>query len=405
MKCVVSFAITLAACAGEPAANERDAVAMLIHSKERKQRSANVDVAELDVALSEFSEGSEDISATELTKKAAMLLRAVQPISVQFDTLPEGTKAKLQAAVRQLKTSVESAPELAALFEGREAELLNAVAEVEDAARSSPELARRVMALQSGSADSAVSGKGEVGLDGATLGKDGNCGDCQCLSPQGTGSNPTPFNKTEYIKKTWYIQKQQTNGFQPVEDLFCVTATYNETFRGDPLSLGPLGNEAPDGGYFLAFNNCHKGGTNSGTRCAEHADPAFEPGFASPLCARNYQVDVPSAIKVAPCGLPQSLSGDYWVAAAGPAQNNYEWALVVAGQTTELLDDGLCTTPDSCSGAAQTDCGLWVLTRAKVPSAEVMAAVEDAAAKQGISFQKMINIDHSDCNYDGYFIK
>ena len=34
-------------------------------------------------------------------------------------------------------------------------------------------------------------------------------------------------NITEYIRKTWYAQKQQINGYQNINDLNCVLATYN----------------------------------------------------------------------------------------------------------------------------------------------------------------------------------
>ena len=34
-------------------------------------------------------------------------------------------------------------------------------------------------------------------------------------------------NISEYIRKSWYVQKQQLNGYQSLEDLYCVTATYN----------------------------------------------------------------------------------------------------------------------------------------------------------------------------------
>merc|ERR1719453_1517578 len=36
------------------------------------------------------------------------------------------------------------------------------------------------------------------------------------------------FDVERYIAKSWYVQKQQTNGYQSEEDLFCVTATYSK---------------------------------------------------------------------------------------------------------------------------------------------------------------------------------
>merc|ERR1740138_660577 len=36
------------------------------------------------------------------------------------------------------------------------------------------------------------------------------------------------FDVDRYIARSWYVQKQQTNGYQGEEDLFCVTATYSK---------------------------------------------------------------------------------------------------------------------------------------------------------------------------------
>ena len=38
-------------------------------------------------------------------------------------------------------------------------------------------------------------------------------------------TNP-PVNLTEYMRASWYIQQQQVNGYQKIEDLYCVTADY-----------------------------------------------------------------------------------------------------------------------------------------------------------------------------------
>ena len=35
-------------------------------------------------------------------------------------------------------------------------------------------------------------------------------------------------NLTKYISKSWYVQQQQTNGYQSENDLYCVVATYND---------------------------------------------------------------------------------------------------------------------------------------------------------------------------------
>jgi len=406
MKFVVSAVITALMCSGEECSAEEDTSAMM-QARDRTLVNGRKGEADFESLLTELSEGDADIyeeDAAGLVGRAAMLLRATQPISVQFDTLPDSTKTKLVRAARRLQSSVQAAPELAEIFEGHEQDLIQAAAALEEQASETPglhSLLETASMLQQGqSVDKAVSGKGKVNMDGASLNKQG-CNGCKCIDPQGTGANSVPLNNTEYLRASWFVQKQQVNGYQPREKLFCVMATYNETFRGKKLKLS---GGAPKGGYFHAFNNGNYKATN-GVSLENHASPKFTPSFATPLCARQYQKDVPAAVKVAPCGLPKSFSGDYWVVEAGPTQDNYDWAIISAGQPSVKLSDGLCTTPTYCSGPAQAACGLWLVTRQQVPSAATFTALEAAAVRQGISLKKVVTIDHTDCGYDGYFVK
>ena len=43
---------------------------------------------------------------------------------------------------------------------------------------------------------------------------------CPAVEPLGT------LNLTEFTKHTWHIQQQQITGYQPLDSLYCVTATY-----------------------------------------------------------------------------------------------------------------------------------------------------------------------------------
>merc|ERR1719158_2377987 len=36
----------------------------------------------------------------------------------------------------------------------------------------------------------------------------------------------------EFVRASWYVQKQQVNGFQPPEELYCVATTYRDKFHG-----------------------------------------------------------------------------------------------------------------------------------------------------------------------------
>lgn len=206
------------------------------------------------------------------------------------------------------------------------------------------------------------------------------------------------FNITEYTRATWYVQRQQKNGYQPESSLNCVTATYNETYHGVPGKV-PFFN----GEVFTVYNDCRTGGKH-GPVCNNFTSPEFKPSFAIPLCGRVPDETSPAKITVAPCKLPNLFAGDYWVAAAGPKPDNYQYAIVVAGQPSVEKSDG-CTTPDTCSNPAQFSCGLWFFTRDQVPNSKVMASLFDAAKQKKISTQLLKTVDQEGCQYDGYELK
>jgi len=206
------------------------------------------------------------------------------------------------------------------------------------------------------------------------------------------------FNVSEYLRSSWYVQMQQKNGYQQPSSLNCVVATYNETYHGDHPKVPFFSGEV-----FTVYNDCRRG-SRDGDVCNNFTSPDFKPSFAIPLCARVPEASEPAKITVAPCKLPNILSGDYWVAAAGPAPNNYQYALVIAGQPTVQKSDG-CTTPDTCSNPADFRCGLWLFTREPSPSPAVHAELMSVMKAKGISTQLLLPVDHTGCSYEGFEIK
>jgi hypothetical protein len=206
------------------------------------------------------------------------------------------------------------------------------------------------------------------------------------------------FNVTEWIRASWYIQKQQVNGYQQEDSLYCVVATYNETFRGTPRTVPFFG-----GQVLTVYNDCNVGKTN-GPTSNNFSDPSFKPGFGAPLCGRLNNKEDPAKIVVAPCALPNVLAGNYWVVEAGPTPDNYEYGIIIAGQPTVENADG-CTTPSTCTGPAQTGCGLWVVTRKTIATADQLSELDGILHKKGISTQDLKYIDHTGCKYEGYIIK
>jgi len=206
------------------------------------------------------------------------------------------------------------------------------------------------------------------------------------------------FNITEYLRATWYVQKQQKNGYQPLSSLICVAATYNDTYHGQPEKVPFFG-----GRTFTVFNNCRRK-SKDGEICNDFKSPDFKRSFGIPLCGRVSDPKDPARISVAPCPLPQALAGNYWVAAAGPSPDNYEWAIVTAGQPNIEKSDG-CTVDDTCTNPAQFSCGLWFFARKPVAEKEVMAALMAAAKKKEISTQLLLDVDQTGCQYDGFVLK
>ena len=47
--------------------------------------------------------------------------------------------------------------------------------------------------------------------------------ECPAVTTVGSAN----FNLTEYVRKSWYIQAQQVESYQPLDSLYCVTATYD----------------------------------------------------------------------------------------------------------------------------------------------------------------------------------
>jgi len=207
------------------------------------------------------------------------------------------------------------------------------------------------------------------------------------------------FNLTEYIRATWYIQKQQVNAYQPLKKLHCVAATYNETFRGKKSTVPFF-----KGSVVSVFNYHTDEGKTKSPKSLQSADPKLKRSFASPLCARVPDPDQPAKLSVAPCKLSNRFAGAYWVVEAGPRPDDYQWAIVTAGQPTLQYEDG-CTTPVKCKGLSSTDCGLWFFTRDPVPSKSVIDTLDAKAKALGISTQLLKTINHEGCTYPGYAAK
>ena len=189
---------------------------------------------------------------------------------------------------------------------------------------------------------------------------------------------------SEWVRKTWFIQQQQITEYQPLEDNYCVLATYGDEEKHVP---------AFDGTVIAVHNYANQGEVNGPNENAKNQT----------LCARRPHNDS-TALLVAPCFLPNAFAGDYWVVAVGDDGNTtapkYTWAVVSGGSPTVQYDDG-CTTKTT----SINESGLWIFTRDSVGKPEDVAAAREALKGLGYTLSQLHNITHEGCKYDGAKLK
>ncbi len=192
----------------------------------------------------------------------------------------------------------------------------------------------------------------------------------------------------EWTRATWYVQAQQVNEYQPLDKLNCVAATYDlqkdrkvPFFSGDVVSVYNYANENRVNGKPV---NGRPGATE-------------EPGLV--LCGRVPNKDEASKLLVAPCFLPNSFAGDYWILAAGENNGQYEWAVVSGGKPTERFEDGCTTKRDGINGS-----GLWIFSRKPVDP-EGKAKALAVLRQKGYATSQLVDVPQEGCTYENAFIK
>jgi len=191
------------------------------------------------------------------------------------------------------------------------------------------------------------------------------------------------LNLTEWVRATWYIQEQQVTGYQKEEDLYCVSATYDvQPSRKVPFFGGEV---------VSVYNYAEENAVNG---------KSTNPNNKTILCARVPDAQTPSKLLVAPCFLPNLLAGDYWILAAGPSPDNYEWAIISGGQPSVKYDDG-CTTKETGTNGS----GFWLFSRSPVADAAQMAAIKQKAKDLGFTLSRLHPVAQAGCKREGAFIK
>ncbi|KAL7568593.1 hypothetical protein ACA910_022696 [Epithemia clementina (nom. ined.)] len=179
------------------------------------------------------------------------------------------------------------------------------------------------------------------------------------------------FDLEAYISAPWYVQEQAVVDYLPLENFYCVRAQYEKVG-------GWLGRTF--WGYTVEVSNIAQ--NIAGTP------------FGGDLCAFQENKDEePAKLAVAPCFLPTWFASDYWVVAYEDGDNGY--ALVSGGQPTVDTGNG-CITGDDIKKA-----GLWVFTRAKDRSDDLVQKVREIAVEKGfdVSVLKEVVQNIDICNY------
>merc|ERR1711939_759848 len=190
------------------------------------------------------------------------------------------------------------------------------------------------------------------------------------------------LNVTEYTRATWYSQMQQITKYLPTNTFYCVAATYEtDTTKKVPFFSGKV----------IAVNNYAN---------VDKVNGKNQNDDGTVLCARVPDSNKPGKLEVAPCFLPNILSGDYWVVAAGPSSSNYEWAIISGGQPTVQYDDG-CTTKETGTNGS----GFWFFTREKIASQDTLDAMKAKAKSLGFTLSRLHSVTQEGCTYHGAIIK
>jgi len=186
------------------------------------------------------------------------------------------------------------------------------------------------------------------------------------------------FNLTNYVTGgKWYIQQQMAVLYLPENQNYCVTAQYS--FTDSTKTKAHVSNYANEGGINGKVYDSDKQVGILGGICADLPDPSE-----------------PAKLSVGPCNLPTWLPGArgaYWIVAAGPSADNYEWALISGGQPTHKADGG-CRT-----GTGINDSGLWIFTRKAERDDELITKIRGIAQQKGFDLSVLNDVTQAGCQY------
>ncbi|KAJ0391776.1 hypothetical protein ATCC90586_002933 [Pythium insidiosum] len=194
------------------------------------------------------------------------------------------------------------------------------------------------------------------------------------------------FNAAKYFDGRWYAIRQTPVIYQPVNELFCVTADYKlettstcKVFRCKDTVVR-VDNAANVGGI---TGPRKKAGLNGVIKDASR----------------------PAEASVGPRFLPSFLYGSYWVIEAGSfddllagktqfTSDNYEWAIITGGKP-EVSTPGGCLPGDGPLNGR----GFWLFSRKPVVSSVESEKLVALAASKGLDVSALRPVVQDGCRY------
>ena len=192
------------------------------------------------------------------------------------------------------------------------------------------------------------------------------------------------FDLDQYASAPWYVQQQAENTYTSREQNRCVTAQYK---RKEDTAFSWFRPRSWWGYTVDVFNYAENESGNS---------------IGGNLCA-DYDRNIPSQLKVAPCFLPKYFAGPYWIVDYREGDDGY--ALISGGQPSNLVEgensgcgaDG--NSPCCKTGDGINNSGLWIFTRQPNPSDALVEEVRAIAKQKGFSTSVLFDVTHDgNCN-------
>lgn len=200
-------------------------------------------------------------------------------------------------------------------------------------------------------------------------------------------NDTTIFDLSNFTAHSWFVQKQQVNGFQPTvdEDFFCLVHTFVPRWEDD----------------FLDY--VHYGTKGSVDGPPQVWDVGDIPESLATWCA-GQDDEGGGFLRISPCLLRSLLSRigfPMWIIDVAP---DYSWAIISGGEPDDLrqIDPPLCTTRTNVSAEVLADSsgtGLWLLTKERIASNETIAEMEDVLYDKGIYTGDLFPVVQEGCSY------